>query len=151
MANHYFECPDKIAPFLFLAGTISNSANWQELAAGVLLDKYHVINPRRSSFDVNDKEMTKEQIQWEFEMLKFAPNILFYFSHETVAPITLFEYGVMLGKPDKNLFVYVHEDYPRALDVIVQTSLYRPDLEVRVGKNLLSYCNLLVNETKKPV
>lgn len=112
---------------LFLAGSISSAADWQN----ILIDKglanlYNVFNPRRKEFDVSDPKMEKEQITWEFQCInKLCKNILFWFSYETVAPITLYEYGRALAKFSeyKKFYVGIHPDYPRKNDVIIQTEL----------------------------
>lgn len=142
--KNYYECPAKIDPFIFLAGTISNSGNWQKTASEILLQKYNVINPRRANFDITDEKMTEEQIKWEHDMLTFAPNILFYFSHETVAPITLLEYGWLIENPNKTLLVCVHPDYPRKIDVIEQTKLKNPKIQITISASIADFCRTLI-------
>ncbi len=142
----------QLKPFLFLAGSISNASDWQTEACRILSEKYTIFNPRREFFDVKDPKVEEEQITWEHYYLEECQNILFYFALETVAPITLFEYGCYLEKTypcphnnygtySKNLFVGVHPDYPRKNDVIIQTRLRRPNQKVNIGlREVLEEC-----------
>ena len=82
---------------IFLAGSISNARDWQAEAAERLRSKYHVFNPRRPNYDTFDPTVELQQITWEHHCLDKCKHILFWFSHETVAPITLFEYGKMFS------------------------------------------------------
>jgi hypothetical protein len=128
----YLEAPnrsDKInySNALFLAGSITGAYDWQKYAAAKL-SMYDVVNPRRANYHSMDPAVEREQITWEFDQLNACRNILFWFSFETLAPITLFEYGSMLRKNvgrDKyqNIFVGIHPDYKRKNDVIIQTEL----------------------------
>ena len=134
---NYIECPTKLQPnhinTIFLGGSISNAGLWQSKMVK-LLDNTDltVVNPRRANFDINNKQMTIDQIEWEFEHLRKCEAILFWFSYETVAPITLFEYGVHLGQAalnadygyhSKKIFCGVHPEYQRKIDVVTQTDL----------------------------
>ncbi len=131
-APTYHTAGDIINPddSIFLAGSISNAADWQTKVALCLRwdTDLNVINPRREIYDGNEEE----QITWEFFYLRFCNIIMFYFSHETLAPITLFEYGKMLERlkhdPYKKLYICIHPDYKRKQDVIIQTELENPEL-----------------------
>lgn len=133
---NYYEAPQiseshlNIQDCIFLAGSISNARNWQkdilkvEYKGLTILDLFHVFNPRRANYNTLDANLEYEQISWEFEHIHYADNILFWFSSETVAPITLFEYGSALHthKPE-NIFVGCDPEYMRRRDVIIQTAL----------------------------
>jgi hypothetical protein len=126
----YVECPachDFFAPSLFLAGGIAEDPDWRgELRPLLAASPYVLVNPRRSA----PAPMAVEaKIRWEYDHLHAATAILFWFSPGAVHPISLYELGVatMTGKP---LFVGVHPDYPMTADVVVQTRLRRPDVEV---------------------
>lgn len=148
----YFEAPDKLDfdqpnfkewenhrekmrgmhDSIFLAGSITAASNWQAEVKDRLLEKYHVVNPRRENFNVLDQAVEEEQITWEFHALNFCRSKLFYFAPETLAPITLFEYGNFIEKiygDDDTLFdkypvyVCIHPDYKRKRDVEIQTKL----------------------------
>jgi hypothetical protein len=84
------------------------------------------LNPRRTTFHVNSaaEDETKKQIQWEYDHLKAASAVLFYFPSETLCPISLLELGKELVQ-QRPLFVAVHKDYQRRQDVIHQTRLAR--------------------------
>jgi hypothetical protein len=118
--------------YLFLAGGISNCHDWQSLVVESLqtYKNLTVINPRHPDFDINDPNLSKEQIEWEFKWLNRADTILFWFPGEAVCPITLFELGAALTNNNKNLIVGAAWDYVRRFDVIYQTKLRRPDLQV---------------------
>jgi hypothetical protein len=135
----YFEAPDyswlydigehhDVVPAnsIFLAGSITGAWDWQKRAADQLLAKYNVFNPRRVNYQGLNPELEREQIIWEWRGLNFCQNILFWFSYETVAPITLFEYGKILGQlkvRHKNLTVGIHPWYKRKNDVLIQSEL----------------------------
>jgi Nucleoside 2-deoxyribosyltransferase like len=87
-----------------------------------------VYNPRRSRFPT-DKDVTEEQVTWEYAHLRRASVISFWFCKETLCPITLFELGAweMTTKP---LIVGVDPDYQRRIDVEIQTRLARPELQI---------------------
>lgn len=114
---------------LFLAGTITGAADWQTKMADALRDlEITVVNPRRASEIGNQGEEAKKQIAWEFERLKQVDVISFYFSNETVGPITLFELGrhtypSSIKKNQKPVFVCVHPEYQRKFDIEVQMGL----------------------------
>lgn len=129
-------CPDVYNPEdknlrVFLGGGISNCPNWQQYAIKRLdtCTNLTLFNPRRAAFDVTDPTLSTDQIQWEFEHLKACDVFFFWFPKETVCPITLFELGmaVMTNKP---VIVGVHPEYVRKIDIVTQTSLYRPDIQV---------------------
>lgn len=116
-------------PAIFLAGGITNCVDWQNRAEELLANlsikhdqKVVTFNPRRADWDVDDKEVYKEQIAWEHRHLKMADVVLFWFPHETLCPITLFELGKMLGQ-HKDIVVGCHEKYARRLDLVEQLKL----------------------------
>jgi hypothetical protein len=128
---------------LFLAGSISNAYDWQNEIRKIRIFEnetlescYHIFNPRRHSFDTaKEEEESIAQIEWEYHAIHFCKNILFWFSNETVAPITLFEYGSALNTHNhNNIFVGCHPEYPRKIDVEQQTKLRT--------KNITIYDNL---------
>lgn len=102
--------------------------DWQPRAVA-LLEKYPgvLFNPRRS--EPFERSMQEDQVRWEFDALRKAKSIIFWFPPETLCPITLFELGVWVGT-DKPIYVGTHPDYARRLDVEIQTSLVRKDLTI---------------------
>jgi len=129
----YIECPktyEGIEPSLFLAGGITDCPDWQyEISMALRDSDWIVLNPRRYEFPIHDPNASQFQIRWEFDHLRKASAILFWFPCETLCPIVLYELGAwsMTTKP---LFVGVHPEYKRIQDVKIQTRLVRPDVQV---------------------
>lgn len=129
----YLEAPNYLQlnqyrPAVFLAGTITGAGDWQNIATNWFLENTDlmVFNPRRKNFNVED-DLDQEQIEWEFEHLKMAQVILFWFTKDTVAPIALFELGKYING---NIVVGCDVDYPRRKDLEIQMDLERLDLKV---------------------
>lgn len=133
---------------LFMAGFITGAHDWQKEMAfreytlcgfgskrgpTRLVDHYNVFNPRRANFDVNDSNIEREQIAWEYHCIQQCNNILFWFAPETLAPITLFELGSALNTHEhENIFIGIDPKYKRKNDVIIQTSLRNKGLADRI-------------------
>lgn len=91
------------------------------------------MNPRRAHWDLNDPLAAGKQIQWEFDHLRRASAVLFWFPEETLCPITLFELGqwsALAAISGKKIFVGTHPNYKRRLDVEVQLRLILPSVAV---------------------
>ena len=115
---------------VFLAGGISNCIDWQAEVTSMLADANLVLlNPRRSNFPIYNPAESEVQIKWEFDHLRKASAILFWFPSETLCPITLYELGTW-SMTEKPLFVGVHPNYQRRSDVEIQTRLVRPDVTI---------------------
>jgi hypothetical protein len=129
----YVEAPNTISvPYgsvaVFLAGGITNCPDFQTEIAEKLSgspDTLILFNPRRKNFPIHDPSAAEAQIKWEFEMLRKALCISFWFPKETLCPIVLYELGSwsMTKKP---LVIGAHPQYARLQDVTIQTSLVRP-------------------------
>ena len=135
---------------LFLAGSITGVGDWQSSIVDAptlkksgrdsktdfltISDYFHTFNPRRENYDSLDPSVEEEQITWEYHHINnVCENILFWFGKETVAPITLYEYGRALSTHDHSkIWVGLHPEYPRKNDVLIQTRLINPDLEKRI-------------------
>jgi hypothetical protein len=121
---------------VFLAGGISNCPDWQSEVmrhVGTKCEKLFVLNPRRTSWDTTDVAAAGKQIQWEFDHLRRASAILFWFPEETLCPITLFELGqwsALAAVSGKKIFVGTHPGYKRRLDVEIQLRLVLPSVAV---------------------
>lgn len=120
----------------FLAGGITNTANWQnellvELSLG-MDDDLILFNPRRKVWDVTDLLISDSQISWEYKYLKAADFVVFWFSPETVCPIALYELGVCAARC-QTIIVGCHPKYVRRFDVTKQLSLIRPEVHVRTS------------------
>jgi hypothetical protein len=115
---------------LFLAGGISGCPDWQAEACQQLADtRLAVFNPRRAAFSLDDPQAAAEQIGWEHRCLRAVDAILFWFPDATLCPITLYELGAW-SMTDKPLFVGAAPAYQRRADVLIQTSLVRPEIAV---------------------
>lgn len=111
---------------LFLGGGITSCPQWQPIMVELLKNTdLFLLNPRRDKFDVSQKNIQKEQIDWEFRHLKKSTARLFWFPKETLCPITLFELGKFCEKPEP-LFVGCDKDYARREDLEIQLQLARP-------------------------
>jgi hypothetical protein len=110
---------DGAGPSVFLAGGISNCADWQSTLAekfAITCPNLVLLNPRRKNFDVSDHSESERQIKWEFNHLRKSSAILFWFPSETLCPITLFELGqwsALAGLLGKRLFVGCDPQYQR--------------------------------------
>lgn len=125
-------------PSLFIAGAITGAPWWQtELIEKIKDLNINIYNPRREHFDVNNNNLAKEQIEWEYRALNDAYYISFWFPKETTAPIALFELG-RWSILDKPLFVGVEPYYPRRKDILIQMGLARPGLVVVDSLDALS-------------
>jgi len=129
----YIEAPEEYGgsdKSLFLAGGITNCENWQIKLVELLADQDIILlNPRRKKYPENNPNIDKEQITWEHEHLKKATAVSFWFSNETLCPITLFELGKLLMS-NKKIFVGVHPLYRRKKDVEIQTKLIQPEIKI---------------------
>ncbi|MBA7517298.1 hypothetical protein ES705_09351 [subsurface metagenome] len=131
---------------LFLAGGISGCENWQSRMALYLRDLPIVLlNPRRKDFPIDDPEAAQAQIEWEYNHLRRASMILFWFPFETLCPIVLYELGAW-SMTDKKIFVGVHPEYKRRQDVEIQTKLVRP--EVQIVYDLGSLLEQIISECR---
>jgi hypothetical protein len=129
---HIFTAPDATPEKvdLFLAGGISNCPDWQQETLDTLQKDLDIVvaNPRRTIYD--DKANAVKQIEWEYEALNKAEVVSFWFPHETLCPITLFELGRFSHDKTKPTLVGVHPQYQRKLDIEVQLRLARPEIEI---------------------
>lgn len=115
---------------LFLAGGITGCPDWQADIVSKLEDlDIAIYNPRRKNFPINDPKASFKQIKWEYDMLRHADMISFWFCKETMCPIVLYELGAwsMTTKP---IVVGVDPEYSRRQDVEIQTKLVRPSVSI---------------------
>lgn len=129
----YIECPEiykENETSLFLAGGITNCLNWQNELIELLKDtNLTLLNPRRKKFESNNTNMEEEQIIWEFNHLKKSSAVSFWFTNETLCPITLYELGKQITS-NKPIFIGIHPEYKRKRDVEIQTKLIRPEIKI---------------------
>ncbi len=134
---------------IFLAGSITGASDWQVFAKNSLLSHFNVFNPRRANFDVTDENVEREQITWEYTYLSKCEIVMFYFAPETLAPITLLEYGAQLEESKvvsfRKLYIAIHPEYKRKNDVSIQTELRNP----RWGRNINFSLGQTINQIIK--
>ena len=141
--DNYVEAPEEYTgegPSLFMAGGITGCSDWQEDMRVWLtssnIQPVTLLNPRRKNFPIHDPSAAKAQIEWEARHLKKATMISFFFPDETLCPIVLYELGSW-SRTGKKIFVGMRPGYKRKQDVIIQTGIYRPDVEVVESFDLL--------------
>tara|TARA_Y100000310_G_C20676689_1_gene813512 strand:- start:880 stop:1404 length:525 start_codon:yes stop_codon:yes gene_type:complete len=117
---------------LFLAGGITNCPDWQsELIKSIKhLEPLSIFNPRRKNFPINDPKASEQQITWEYKHLRDSNIIIFWFSKGSLNPIVLYELGRWGNSSEKDIIVGVDDEYTRKQDVIVQTKLSRPYVDI---------------------
>lgn len=129
---------------LFLAGGITNCEDWQSKVINDLskqmnktkdlfnTDYLTIYNPRRKEYP-NDPKAIEEQIVWEYNHLRDADIISFWFSKGSLNPITLYELGRWGNSSKKTVIIGIDPEYERKEDVIIQTKLSRE--EIIISKN----------------
>jgi len=121
---------------VFLAGGITNCPNWQKEIIDKMKEEdigeaeVYLFNPRRENFPINDPNASKEQIEWEFEALRDADMIIFWFSRGSLNPIVLYELGMWGNSRDIPIVIGIDEGYERRQDVEIQTELAREDAPI---------------------
>lgn len=158
--NHYLEAPNRLEcgkikdwkRTIFLGGSITGAVDWQKEAAEKLLPHFTVFNPRRANYGFDDPAQERIQICWEHDYLEYASIICFYFSHETLAPISLLELGKCLAtlpyKPYKKIYIAIHPAYKRKNDVLIQTELLSKETAKRTCFSLNEMVELIIKENK---
>lgn len=96
-----------------------------------------IINPRRRDWPEGDEQAGLKQIEWEHEYLRRSDLIVFWFPHETLCPITLYELGAW-SMTDVPILVGMHPEYARRFDVETQTRLVRPEVNFAYGLEALA-------------
>jgi len=117
---------------IFLAGGISNCPDWQSEVLENLKDEdgLTIYNPRRTNFPMDDPKAAEEQITWEYEHLRDADVIAFWFSKGSLNPIVLYELGRWGNSSDIPIVVGIDPGYERTQDVEIQTMLSRPEIDI---------------------
>jgi hypothetical protein len=134
--QNYVKTPKRKA--LFLAGGITKCPDWQSEIARLLKNSdIAILNPRRKNFPIDNPKASKEQIKWEFEHLRKADMILFWFPKESICPIALYELGAWC-MTEIPLFIGVEKRYERRTDIDEQTALVRPGIKIVYSLNDLA-------------
>lgn len=146
----YVEAPDewldRTSASVFLAGGITGCPDWQREVVDRLQRtdlNLTLLNPRRANFPIGDPGAAAPQIRWEYTYLRAADVVLFWFPAASICPIVLYELGAW-SKTTKPIVVGYEPGYVRMQDVIVQTALARP--EVNVVDSLGALCTELLRE-----
>ena len=110
---------------VFLAGGITNCPDWQKELIEKLkdVDGVTLYNPRRADFPIGDPNAAEQQITWEFEKLKEADIIVFWFSRGSLNPIVLYELGMWGNSRAVTTVIGIDPEYERKQDVEIQTKL----------------------------
>ena len=118
-----------LIPDILLAGGVTYSPNWQKEALEMLVDTDLVVaNPRRDEIIFAIGETARQQIVWEFENLKSAKVVLFWFPNaETI--ITFLELGKELARKSR-IVVGTDPNYNRRFDIETQVYLESPDAAI---------------------
>ena len=128
----YIEAPSKnVAQFtsIFLAGGITHCPDWQNVVTDKLKNfDLTIYNPRRKVYPTEENPL-REQIEWEYERLRSADIVSFWFSGGSLNPITLFELGSALERGQCPI-VGVDLEYERYFDVKIQVALKHPELKI---------------------
>ncbi|MFJ2812166.1 nucleoside 2-deoxyribosyltransferase domain-containing protein [Streptomyces sp. NPDC087294] len=136
--ERYVEAPAPYAgagPAVFIAGGITGTRPWQLQAALQLLSttSFYILNPRRSSFPVDDPAAHAAQVAWENGALRAAKVRLFWFpGGGAVQPIALYELGAQAAR-GAPIAVGADPAYVRRRDVVEQLRHARPDVTVHAA------------------
>ena len=126
--NEVYSLKNKNNIKIFLAGGITNCRDWQFELIEKLKDIRGITlyNPRRKDFPMNDPKAAEEQITWEYEKLKEARIIVFWFSKGSLNPIVLYELGMWGNSKPTTTVIGSDPEYERRQDVMIQTQLAKP-------------------------
>lgn len=128
--HDYSAYSDKKA--VFLAGSIEmgRAERWQDAVVEALKDEdILILNPRRSDWNSKweqsiEHPQFREQVEWELKALERADQILMYFAPDTMAPITLLEFGLYAKDQPEKLVVCCPDGYWRKGNVDIVCNLY---------------------------
>jgi len=117
---------------MFLAGGITNCPDWQKEVLDQLKDipNLTIYNPRRANFPIGDPNAAEQQITWEFNHLRDADIIIYWFSRGSLNPIVLFELGKWGLSSQRPILIGLDPEYERQQDVRIQTQLARPEITI---------------------
>ena len=120
---------------LFLAGGITNCSDWQKEIIAKIKDfpNLTIYNPRRENFPITDPKASEQQITWEFQHLKNANIVIFWFAKGSLNPIVLYELGMWGNSNDRPILVGIDPQYERKQDVLIQTALSRPEVIIYIS------------------
>ena len=127
---------DKNDVCCFLAGGITNCAEWQDEVLDLLKDEDDhliVFNPRRKNFPIDDPTASFYQIKWEFNHLSNCDIFSMYFdgTEQSDQPICFYELGKYLTEMkylytsnwEDRIVISCNSNFKRSADVTIQTML----------------------------
>ncbi len=125
--------PSFTAPSIFLAGGIDQAPNWQAEAIKLIYEKskivLNVFNPRRSErFTTEDYNGHWEQVTWEFEHLRKANVIIFWFPENAPCTTSLFELGYWLGRCPEKVVMGINPQHYKERSIKTQIELLSKEL-----------------------
>jgi rhodanese-related sulfurtransferase len=156
--NERFKREENI--FIFLAGSIDNGEadNWQDNIIEELFnwsnikddDNIVILNPRREDWnkDIDPTQRSPyliSQINWELRGMEASDIILFYFTKDSKAPISLLELGLNINKKNKKIIVYCEEGFYRQINIEETCKRYNVDFYLDSITDI-SLDNILVEE-----
>lgn len=153
--------PSEMEPIyktVFLAGGISNCKEWQKAVMQELKDTdVSIFNPRQEYFDITDKFASYKQIQWEFERLEQMDIFSMYFCNDNSdQPICMYELGRNIVRMQNRfptdwqnrIVISVEQGYRRAEDVIIQTRLCAPNVNVDKDATTVRHANRILEAVR---
>jgi hypothetical protein len=144
----YLEAPndlgvdyDKFRRRLSLVGGMSTKENWQlEVMESLKGLDILLVNPRRQDHYgfklAAGYDESRRQIQWESFWRTVATQVMFWFSDDTLQPISLLELGQELTitrhfhLPNKAIFIGIHPEYERRFDLMTYIPIINGNFSV---------------------
>ena len=148
--NEVYSLENKKNVKLFLAGSITDCPDWQSEVIERLknFEGLTIYNPRRKNFPIHDPNAAEAQIVWEYNHLREADMISFWFDKGSLGPIVLYELGRWANSNDKKtICIGIDPEYKRKQDVEIQTRLVKP--YTRFAYTLLGLADMIEDEFEK--
>ena len=133
-------------PVVFLAGGITNSPRWQDVAVEYLahsVDGLTICNPRRPRDFEDDSVEYHRQVTWELDHLEAAELVLFWFP-AAECRITRIELGLALGRGQKTI-IGAEPGFVSRRYLEVLTGRLGLSLHDRLEATLMAVVTLLAN------
>ncbi len=118
---------------VYLNGGISRFPQWQrDLSDSLANENIVIVDPRQRRVDrtkLSGGEV-RELARTNHKKLLESEAFCIWFPEESKSPASLYELGVLASMPERPLFVGADPNYFRLRDVVIQTSLVRPEVKV---------------------
>lgn len=116
---------------LFLIGNIYDCEDWQSYVIKELINIPNLtIYSNRVKNKIEDKKTREQYLVWEFNHLREADLIIFWFSGGFSVIDIFYELGMHGNSTDTPIMIGIDPKYERKQDVIIQTSLARPEVPI---------------------